>query len=469
MGIVNKNIAFVHRKEWQMMNPAPANSGNGVFVVTDTMEADKYALLVFSATLHYLYNREEDSYVQIPSGALAGTFGAGACGTRGRWSATLTATGGSNTSVTTTANISGIVTGKTIRFLTGANAGRETIVSNVLIVAGGASTLSFSALPNPVANTDTFVIETGRYFVMCAGTVAANIFKAYDVLTGTWTALANAGLPGSWGTDGKLVATPSNDIFASGTATSATATTLSNTSKNWSVNQWTNYQIRITSGTGIGQIRTITSNTATAITVTTAWTINPDATSNYEITGNDDFLYMMGNNAVTMYRYSISNNTWSTLAPIVARSGNPVAGMSANWAGKTSDVNWGIENAIIDGRYIYSFRGGGSNVLDRYDIAANSWGVVSYVNMAETFASGSSYGINGRYIYIRKDATNRFFKYDIIGNYLESLSVNLYPDGGAVVGDKLWISVYQEENVTKATWLYSLRNSGNELHRILLF
>ena len=68
-----------------------------------------------------------------------------------------------------------------------------------------------------------------------------------------------------------------------GMATSATNSTLVNTSKSWTVNQWTGYQIRIVSGTGAGQIRAILSNTSTAITVDSNWTINPNSTSLYVI------------------------------------------------------------------------------------------------------------------------------------------------------------------------------------------
>ena len=190
---------------------------------------------------------------------------------------------------------------------------------------------------------------------MNAGTIAAGIFKSYDPITGVWTSLTTTGLPATWGTDGRLVLTPSDDVFATGTATSATATTIVNSAKTWTVNQWTNYQVRITSGTGIGQIRTIASNTATALTVAT-WTVTPDATSVYEITGNDDFIYLLGNNAVTMYRYSQSANTWTTMAPTTARAGAMVVGGGANWVGKTGDTNWADESNIKDGRYIYSFR-----------------------------------------------------------------------------------------------------------------
>lgn len=61
------------------------------------------------------------------------------------------------------------------------------------------------------------------------------------------------------------------------------AYTLTDASKAWEVNIWSNHLIRITAGTGIGQVRTIASNTATVLTVLTAWAVAIDATSKYEI------------------------------------------------------------------------------------------------------------------------------------------------------------------------------------------
>ena len=472
MAVTNQNIPLVHRKEWQMMTPAPVASAAGSFVVVDPNESKNIALFVQTASVQHLYHHDEDSWVQIPSMALAGTFGAGACGARTRWSNLLTANGGSTTTATTTANITGLAVGRTIRFRTGANAGRDAVVTGVIINPAGTSTLQFDALPSAVVNTDTFVIDTGLFIIMSAGTIAAGIVKSYDPLTGVVTSLGTTGLPATWAIDGKLVTTPSDDAFATGTATSATSTTLVNSAKTWTANQWTNYQVRITAGTGIGQVRTIASNTGTTLTVP-AWTVTPDATSVYSIEGNDDFVYLFGNNAVTAYRLSLSGNTWTVMAPTVARAGAPVAGMSANWAGKTGDTNWANENDIKDGRYIYSFRAGATGTLDRFDIAggtagAGAWQNIVYVSNGETFTSGSAYGLQGRYIYIRKDATHRYFKYSIRGNYMEPLSTNLYPDGAALVGDKLWLKAYKEAGVEKLVWLYSLRNSGTEVHRMLL-
>lgn len=43
-----------------------------------------------------------------------------------------------------------------------------------------------------------------------------------------------------------------------------------------------------------------------------------------------------------------------------------------------------------NGRYLYSFRGGASNVLDVYDIAANTWiSGIAYGQQMETFTAGS--------------------------------------------------------------------------------
>jgi len=73
-----------------------------------------------------------------------------------------------------------------------------------------------------------------------------------------------------------------NTVQESGTATGGTGTTLIDTGKVWTVNAYQNMVVKITGGTGIGQVRLVSSNTATELTVPT-WTTNPDATSIYQI------------------------------------------------------------------------------------------------------------------------------------------------------------------------------------------
>lgn len=68
----------------------------------------------------------------------------------------------------------------------------------------------------------------------------------------------------------------------SGTATAGAATTLTDAGKAWRTNEWANATVHTTGGTGSGQSRVITSNTATVLTVP-AWGTNPDATTTYAI------------------------------------------------------------------------------------------------------------------------------------------------------------------------------------------
>lgn len=74
-----------------------------------------------------------------------------------------------------------------------------------------------------------------------------------------------------------------HDVKVRGTATAGGASTLTDSDKSWTTNEWASYEVSIYDGTGAGQYRTIQSNTATALTVSAAWTTEPDETSKYLI------------------------------------------------------------------------------------------------------------------------------------------------------------------------------------------
>ena len=302
-----------------------------------------------------------------------------------------------------------------------------------------------------------------------AGTLASASFRKYDFATNTWTTLSQTGLPSSIGTDGKLVSTPAwidNGFksFATGTATSGAAATLTNTGKNWTVNQWTNYQIRITAGTGAGQIRTVASNTSTVITVSSNWTTNPDATSQYSLEGNDDFIYFLGNNAVTLYRYSIVGNTWSTLTPVAARAAAPGAGMSGHWIHSVSASDWTNENAILNGRYIYSFRGSNTADLHRYDIAGNTWATITWAPGVEAMSTGTKWCYNKDRLYVQRDNTGRWFYFDFAEQAMQPWSTMLYPQGAVIVGDTCFDVTYKD-GATEIDYIYMVLNTSNVMLR----
>ena len=469
MPVANYNRKILDLKRWTVMpTPAPLASAAGSFVISSRLHQQRQ-LYVVSATVHYLYYPFEDGFIQIPSGALAGTFGAGACGTSIAIGPSGTATGGAASQVNTGLTLARSLAGYQIELTGGPGAGDIRTIAYNTVGANGQIFVTSAFSATPTAST-TFRLITPRYYVLCPGTLASGSFKVYDFALNTWSILSITGLPASWGTDGKLIATPSfgdNGLdvnFATGTATAgATSTTLPDTDsgKNWATNQWANFQVHIIAGTGAGQVRTIASNTSNTLTVSSAWTTTPDATSQYHIEGNDDFLYLMGNNVVTLYRYSISGNSWTTLSPGAARAAAPGTGMSGHWVfGVTEDARWADENVIINGRRIYSFRGGGAanNPLDYYDIASNTWvSGVGHAPATETFTTGSKYVYAGDYLYMHKDATGRWFRYSFAQQSMVGWTVNVYPGGAAIAGDTSFDAVEPE---TGTRFLYMILNTS---------
>ncbi len=471
------NKPLLNRKEWQTMMPALNTTAAAHSVLADANS--NVALVMQSNVLHYFYHHDEDDYVQVPSGTFAVALAAGACGTYHPWGTTKTATGGTTTTITVAAasfNITGYIVGKVVRFLTGtaANIGLERTVTSI-VNNGGTGTITITLdtpLPAVVANNDTFNSTSGSFFFLNAGTLAAtNYFKRLDIETQVWSNLAVTGLSATWGTDGRMV-TPSRYgvSYDSGTATSGSATTLVQSTRTWTTDQWINYQVRITAGTGVGQVRTITDSDGTTLTFAAGATI--DNTSQFVIEGNDNDIYLLGNNAVTLYKYSISGNTTVTVTPSAARAGAAVAGMSADFVGKTGLTEWANVSDIKDGRYIFSFRGGGV-ILDRFDIALLAWlpttGVV-YTNQV-TFAAGASTFWHDRYIYVAKEGTaaipQRFYKYALRGNYMEPVTTDWYLGGAATIGNKIWIKNLSTAGTVK--WLYCLQSTSTNLRRIMLF
>jgi hypothetical protein len=84
-------------------------------------------------------------------------------------------------------------------------------------------------------------------------------------------------------TTGILTPRTLNIPTSAGTATAGAAATITDTSKAFTTNQWAGGTITLTGGTGSGQTRTVSSNTATAITVSPAWTTPPAAGTTYTV------------------------------------------------------------------------------------------------------------------------------------------------------------------------------------------
>lgn len=456
----------LNRKLWELCNLAPTATTNGSCVIS-SRHFRQQQLYLATGSSAFLYLPEEDGFTQLPSPSLIGTFGAGTCGTAGAIGPTGTATAGTGNSLTTNLTIQRDLRGYKIHITGGPGAGDVVeITSNTIGTNSVITTTGFSAT---ITTASTYRLLTPRWYVMNGGTIAAGSFKVYCFALNTWANLSVTGYATSITNDMRAMATPSfidTDFksFATGTATAGGANTLTNSAKGWATNQWANYQVRITAGTGLGQIRTISSNTATVITVSSNWTTNPDATSQYSIEGNDDYLYFQGNSSTTFYRYSIAGNSWTTLT---TRPSNAAAGLSGHWLWDVNDSAWTQENSIINGRRLYSFRGNSGVVLDYYDIPSNTWTTVTHAPAAEGFTTGTKYVYVGNYLYIQVNATGRWLRYDFVRSAMDGWGNIIVPQGTAILGDTAWDYSYKD-GATTITWIYMILNTSQTLIRCLI-
>jgi hypothetical protein len=465
----------VHQKQWETVKAfGPLTSAAGMHVSKSRLH-DQFAFIVQSAASFLEFDPFQGATIPLPapSPAFAGTFGAGATSTTHPFGPSGTATAGTTTTMTTNLTLARDLRGYKVRLTGGPGAGSGTlgeltIASNTV---GPNSVITFTSPASAtITASTTYQLLTGRWYVLNCGTVATNIFRVYDYATNTWSAaLVTTNLPATLTTTAeiRLVSTPSipengvavkyNTVTA---VASSTSTVVTQAGTNYAVNQWANFQVRIVGGTGAGQTRTITSNTATTITVP-AFTVTPDATSVIHIEGNDDFLYLFGNAAVTAYRYSISGNAWTVLSPGVARAGAPSTGMSAAWVTNVDDTAWSNADSIINGRRIYSFRGGAAITLDYYDIPSNAWvNAITYAPGSVTVAGGTSYTYHGNFLYLAPTGGQLVYRYDFTRSEMQPWHFIVQQQGTAVIGDKLWdFSVTDGETIDYIYWWHNTSNA----------
>jgi hypothetical protein len=102
-------------------------------------------------------------------------------------------------------------------------------------------------------------------------------------VAGASKADVKAGLTSDLATQALLFYSMDGTDVNTGTASSGTASTLVDTGIGWTVNAYIDKVVKITAGTGVGQVKLILSNTADTLTIFGRWDTNPDGTSEYDI------------------------------------------------------------------------------------------------------------------------------------------------------------------------------------------
>lgn len=333
----------------------------------------------------------------------------------------------------------------------------------------------------------------------CATKILSNSATALTITTGTVAAATNGTTRyvimdnRALGKDDQYrTIAQSND----GYVTSAGATSLTDSTKAWFLNQWVGYTVRIVSGTGLANgDQAITASNATSITVASWASATPDTTSQYVI--NDTFGTVTTGGSTTVItdatknwvasslvgkrvkltagvnagvEQTISANTSNTftVGTITSTTTNmmySILGRPA--AGAAHTLQWAYNPSKWQkGRYLVSARGA-TPYFDIYDICKNSWDFQAlFTPQTEILASGSMYAYDGKdRLYFTIAATGRVMYLDLATGMIMGSSQTPYAHGVATVGNKMEIVSTADD----LDYIYIMRHTGAEMWRTLAF
>ena len=392
------------------------------------------------------------------------------------YSAGLTYTTGTGKATT---NISGSGTGLTVNILTIGTVGRITTATNYnfyngdTIILTGANEAAWNGsytilaidslntfdlivtatttLVPSFTNTTTLIVDSTKTWatnehigkiikVDTSGPSPTSQYRRITSNTATTITVAALGVAAVSGTSryiifetesfGRDMQYKDKLLGASGVATGGSSTTLVDTSKQWIVDQWAGYRMRVMSGSGAGSEVVISSNTIDTLTLTTPG-FTSDITTNYNImdsygtataTGTTTTItdstkrwivnqwagkrLVITSGTGQRSETSIVSNT-STVLTFTAIAANPdvtttyvILFMNTRLSGGYLAAIDANSNISTKSKYLISFRGGGTNLIDRYDITTTKCeSILPYTPQSEVINTGVSYGYYNDKIY----------------------------------------------------------------------
>jgi hypothetical protein len=512
-------------------SPSAGVAGSGICCdLRNTEDRDPHLYELISNALVNQYNFKNDGWVAggLVNPGLAGTFGAGANlvmmphrGPRG----TLTAV--ASTSQFTLSTLELAITAYVNQFAsTGAGGGASgpigfkiRIYDPVAGKMGETYITSNTASTTPVvtvspalawtpSTSSSYEMLSGRVYFMGSGTVAAGIWKYFDIALNVMSgSLSTTNMP-NLATDSAMLCmdelyVPSNQspgvgyfgqLTATGSGASTITGTVSGADSAVATNEFRNFQIRIvqdlTNVAAVGQRRRITSHTAGAspvYTTNTAWTTQPSSSAVFVIENNNDILMWTGAQTNT-YAYhedaqpmNVTAQTWDTTTWAARGTAIGVGTMCFMPHGVSNGVVSGVTTVALYGTndpnknfrysYIHSFRGGNVTTLDIFDIAGAATGAwtsaAPYAVTLNAFNTGSAGGYdgvtnNGAYYYININGGQTYIRYSAFSRNTEPWAYLKYPTSGVVVGAKLDVAAYIDPSGNpKVGFLYSRKMTSS--------
>jgi hypothetical protein len=188
-----------------------------------------------------------------------------------------------------------------------------------------------------------------------------------------------------------------------------------------------------------------------------AWSSDADLChpcTTYNAGGDDDKIYLIGNASTTWYVFSISGNSWSTMATAITGAVSTGCAIFWPWAYGTG--------------YLYIVRGGGNSTIYIYNIGTPGFTTMSYVPSTDTFGTGSCIAYDGgTYVYFQKDNVNRLSRLKMQASpIMESAGQILYGTAPAAhVGQGMFLV----KSTDGVLFLYYRVQSGTLMLRTLIF
>lgn len=499
----------INRMMWFQNQPAPNAHAAGMGMATDLrndLSRNPFVYQLASASVLNRFNGITKSWQPVVNPGLGGTFGAGAgCVFAPSFSLLGSIGAGcTTTSIVTTTTMTAVGVnmlanrggsgeyGYRIRIIGNRAGGSGKIEERWIVGNTGGTTptiLLDTALTFTPGSGDTYEILSGKLYLFSAGTLAATIFRSFEIGANTLTSLTNTNLPATIGTDfsavsldeqyvpydhkpgeGMIIGANSYDpsgivkycLVATASASGTLTGQASGGDASVAANEYRNFQIRVVEDTAIptavNQRRLIASHTAGASPVYTlgsAWAVTPSANAKYVIELPNQLLLWSSATAVT-YTYNYTNATQNNGTNSITAGawhttyyGNRGGNMGA---GCTSFASFGIEpDAAKNARQsnVFSFRGGNSTTLDVLDIAGSATGTWSNAIVYDGVYSNITTGACGKYapvdnegrfgyLNIFNGTVNQMYRFDVENRVLQSFPTpDQYPSGTAAAGDRI--------------------------------
>lgn len=164
--------------------------------------------------------------------------------------------------------------------------------------------------------------------------------------------------------------------------------------------------------------------------------------------GDNNAIYLTGNNALVWYKYDKTENTWAVIAPAI-----PAA------AGAACKLIW--EYGKNPDKILY-IRGTATSAMYEYTISTTTWGdALAFQPNTETYSLGSSWAYDGgERVFLTKESTRRLYSLNLTALRMRPFGTIPYSGGTAREGDKMCF-------VTdgNSEWIYLPNNASSQYYR----